>query len=47
MKTTLSGTLSVPRSEDKNLGVGANVAYDLQHVLTMYGGTVTVLLTLG
>ena len=47
MKTTSSGTPSVPRPEDENLGVGANMAYGLQHVLTMYGGIVAVPLILG
>ena len=36
------GTPPVPRPEDENLGVGANMAYGLQHVLTMYGGIVAV-----
>ncbi|WDY56088.1 nucleobase:cation symporter-2 family protein [Pseudomonas sp. PSKL.D1] len=36
-----------PRPEDENLGVGANVAYGLQHVLTMYGGIVAVPLIIG
>ncbi|MGF6395426.1 nucleobase:cation symporter-2 family protein [Pseudomonas plecoglossicida] len=35
------------RPEDENLGVGANVAYGLQHVLTMYGGIVAVPLIIG
>lgn len=30
------------RPEDENLGIGANLAYGLQHVLTMYGGIVAV-----
>ncbi len=47
MKTTSSGTPPVPRPEDENLGVGANMAYGLQHVLTMYGGIVAVPLILG
>lgn len=29
---------SPQRPEDENLGVAANMAYGLQHVLTMYGG---------
>ncbi|CAM4168468.1 Xanthine/uracil permease [Comamonas aquatilis] len=33
---------SVPRPEDENLGVAANLMYGLQHVLTMYGGIVAV-----
>jgi len=35
------------RPEDKNLGIGANLAYGLQHVLTMYGGIIAVPLILG
>ena len=35
------------RPEDENLGIGANVAYGLQHVLTMYGGIVAVPLIIG
>jgi xanthine permease len=35
------------RPEDENLGLGANLAYGLQHVLTMYGGIVAVPLILG
>lgn len=38
---------SSTRPEDENLGVGANLAYGLQHVLTMYGGIVAVPLILG
>jgi len=34
-------------AEDENLGLGANLAYGLQHVLTMYGGIVAVPLILG
>ncbi|XKF30205.1 solute carrier family 23 protein [Alicycliphilus denitrificans] len=33
---------SEQRPEDENLGLGANLAYGLQHVLTMYGGIVAV-----
>ena len=33
--------------EDEKLGIGANLAYGLQHVLTMYGGIVAVPLILG
>ena len=33
--------------EDENLGIGANLAYGLQHVLTMYGGIVAVPLIVG
>ncbi len=35
------------RPEDENLGVGANLAYGLQHVLTMYGGMIAVPLIIG
>jgi uric acid transporter len=33
--------------EDENLGVGANLAFGFQHVLTMYGGIVAVPLIVG
>ncbi|MDE1169496.1 MAG: nucleobase:cation symporter-2 family protein [Pseudomonas sp.] len=35
------------RPEDENLGLFANMAYGLQHVLTMYGGIVAVPLIIG
>jgi xanthine permease len=35
------------RPEDENLGIGANLAYGLQHVLTMYGGIIAVPLIVG
>jgi len=35
------------RPEDEKLGIGANVAYGFQHVLTMYGGIVAVPLIVG
>lgn len=38
---------SQQRPEDQNLGVTANLAYGLQHVLTMYGGLVAVPLIIG
>ncbi|MGX9762004.1 nucleobase:cation symporter-2 family protein [Pseudomonas shahriarae] len=38
---------SPQRPEDENLGVAANMAYGLQHVLTMYGGIVAVPLIVG
>lgn len=47
MNTSSPSTSSVPRPEDENLGLGANLAYGLQHVLTMYGGIVAVPLILG
>ena len=45
--TTPTSTSSPQRPEDENLGLGANLAYGLQHVLTMYGGIVAVPLILG
>jgi len=45
--TTSPSTSSPARPEDENLGLGANLAYGLQHVLTMYGGIVAVPLILG
>ncbi|WP_188036648.1 nucleobase:cation symporter-2 family protein [Pseudomonas sp. EZ-C24] len=45
--TTPPGTSATQRPEDENLGLGANLAYGLQHVLTMYGGIVAVPLILG
>ena len=35
------------RPEDENLGIGPNLAYGLQHVLTMYGGIIAVPLIIG
>ncbi|WP_312933441.1 nucleobase:cation symporter-2 family protein [Pseudomonas sp.] len=45
--TTSPSASSPARPEDENLGLGANLAYGLQHVLTMYGGIVAVPLILG
>ncbi|WP_145129467.1 nucleobase:cation symporter-2 family protein [Pseudomonas sp. URMO17WK12:I11] len=45
--TTSTSTSPAQRPEDENLGLGANLAYGLQHVLTMYGGIVAVPLILG
>lgn len=45
--TTSPSTSPAQRPEDENLGLGANLAYGLQHVLTMYGGIVAVPLILG
>lgn len=45
--TTSNSTSPAKRPEDENLGLGANLAYGLQHVLTMYGGIVAVPLILG
>ncbi|KJK18226.1 nucleobase:cation symporter-2 family protein [Pseudomonas sp. NPDC087612] len=47
MNTSSPSTSSAQRPEDENLGLGANLAYGLQHVLTMYGGIVAVPLILG
>lgn len=38
---------AVARPEDENLGIGANIAYGFQHVLTMYGGIIAVPLIVG
>lgn len=38
---------AIARPEDEKLGIGANIAYGLQHVLTMYGGIVAVPLIVG
>lgn len=35
------------RPEDENLGLGSNIAYGFQHVLTMYGGIIAVPLIVG
>ncbi|MGG2398502.1 nucleobase:cation symporter-2 family protein [Pseudomonas sp. SH1-B] len=40
-------TSNAPRPEDENLGIGSNLLYGLQHVLTMYGGIVAVPLIVG
>lgn len=45
--TTSPSTSPAQRPEDENLGLGANLAYGLQHVLTIYGGIVAVPLILG
>ncbi|MCO7567002.1 purine permease [Pseudomonas sp. S 311-6] len=45
--TTSPSTSPAKRPEDEYLGLGANLAYGLQHVLTMYGGIVAVPLILG
>ncbi|MFZ3185250.1 MAG: nucleobase:cation symporter-2 family protein [Pseudomonas sp.] len=47
MQTSTAKTTSVQRPEDENLGLFANLAYGLQHVLTMYGGIVAVPLIIG
>ena len=47
MNKLSQATSVAPRPEDENLGIGANLAYGLQHVLTMYGGIVAVPLILG
>nr|WP_100548471.1 MULTISPECIES: nucleobase:cation symporter-2 family protein [unclassified Pseudomonas] len=40
-------TSTPQRPEDENLGLGSNLLYGLQHVLTMYGGIVAVPLIVG
>ena len=40
-------TSTAQRPEDENLGIGSNLLYGLQHVLTMYGGIVAVPLIVG
>ena len=47
MTTSSPDTSTVSRPEDENLGLGANLAYGLQHVLTMYGGMIAVPLIIG
>lgn len=47
MASNLIGNSLDQRPEDKNLGIAANLAYGLQHVLTMYGGIIAVPLILG
>lgn len=47
MNTRPSGMVATPRPEDEKLSVTANLAYGLQHVLTMYGGIVAVPLIIG
>ena len=40
-------TFTTIRPEDEQLGMTKNVAYGLQHVLTMYGGIISVPLIIG
>ena len=40
-------TSTTQRPEDENLGLGSNLLYGLQHILTMYGGIVAVPLIVG
>lgn len=47
MASTSEGNGINPCPEDEKLSIGANIAYGLQHVLTMYGGIVAVPLILG
>jgi xanthine permease len=47
MTSSPNSTPATQRPEDENLGISANVAYGLQHVLTMYGGIVAVPLIIG
>jgi len=44
---TIEESAPSERPEDEKLGLGANLAYGLQHVLTMYGGIVAVPLIVG
>ena len=44
---TIEESAPAERPEDEKLGLGANLAYGLQHVLTMYGGIVAVPLIVG
>lgn len=39
--------ITAPRPEDEKLGLFANTAYGIQHILTMYGGIVAVPLIVG
>jgi xanthine permease len=45
--TPATPATATQRPEDENLGLFANLAYGLQHVLTMYGGIVAVPLIIG
>lgn len=47
MATAAEENVLSSRPEDEKLSIGANLAYGLQHVLTMYGGIVAVPLILG
>lgn len=47
MTASPARTAPEKRPEDESLGVVANLAYGLQHVLTMYGGIVAVPLIVG
>ena len=47
MDTKSTSNPAFARPEDENLGVGANIAYGFQHVLTMYGGIIAVPLIVG
>ncbi|EZH80443.1 MAG: purine permease [Pseudomonas sp.] len=47
MASTPNSAPATQRPEDENLGISANFAYGLQHVLTMYGGIVAVPLIIG
>ncbi len=42
-----TGRAAAQRPEDENLGLGPNLAYGFQHVLTMYGGIIAVPLIIG
>jgi len=45
--TRATDAATAQRPEDENLGLGANLAYGFQHVLTMYGGIIAVPLIIG
>jgi len=47
MTTTTANSAQPSRPEDERLGLGANIAYGFQHVLTMYGGIIAVPLIVG
>ena len=47
MDTKPTSNPTFARPEDENLGIGANIAYGFQHVLTMYGGIIAVPLIVG
>ena len=47
MDTNSTSKPVMARPEDENLGIGSNIAYGFQHVLTMYGGIIAVPLIVG
>lgn len=46
-KISVNRSTPALRPEDENPGLGANLAFGLQHVLTMYGGIIAVPLIIG